>query len=130
MRHFCTACAATRDVRWSRCSACGRDLVTGYRKRDAALAAILLVGTAAWLMADRETDPLDRAYALAMRCEEVTLTDLAWIDWFDRKGAGGVSGWLLHPPQQEHNDPESCAEARRALRSGSNVGTLLRRLDG
>ncbi|WP_170121470.1 hypothetical protein [Silicimonas algicola] len=48
----------------------------------------------------------------------------------DRKGAGGVSNWLLQPPQEEHNDRESCADSRKALRSGTNVGTLLRLLDG
>ena len=117
-------------VRWSRCTACGRDLVLGARKRDAVLAAVLLLGTATWVLDDREEDPLERAYALAMNCDQITLTDTAWIEWFDRKGAGGVSGWLLHPPQEEHNDPESCAESRKALRSGTNVGTLLRRLDG
>jgi len=65
-----------------------------------------------------------------MSCDPGTMTDTACIEWVGRKGAGGVPGWLLYPPQEEHNDRESCADSRKALRSGTNVGTLLRLLDG
>ena len=127
-QRFCPDCHEFREVHWSRCTWCGRDLVVGFRKIDAALAIVLVVGLLAFAFGFGR-DPLRQAYDLAMSCEDYTLTDVAWIEWFERKGVSTVSGWVFYPPVSRENDPESCAGIETALQNGSKVGTLLRRMD-
>ncbi len=115
-------------MHWSRCTWCGRDLVTGFRKLDAVLLVVLVTGIAAYI-GGYGRDPLRQAYDLAMSCDDYSLTDTAWMEWFERKGVSTVSGWVFYPPVANANDPESCDEIETALQNESNVGTLLRRLD-
>gem|GEM_PF-6939341 len=127
LRH-CPECHGFREARWSRCAECGTDLRVGFRKRDAVLTGVLVAGLAVYAFGIQR-DPLRQAYDLAMSCEGYSLTDVAWIEWFERKGTTVVSGWVFYTPISQGNDPEICTKIETALHNGSKVGTLLRRLN-